>query len=291
MRFFKSTVPVFVMLLLILPAMAEKTSNTIMSTVKEGSYNEKDPITASKLMYLPIPSTKEDYAMLQSEGKRTSIVIGRFKMGEKEILLISDENGDGKVDLAASYFPDTKKTVRNPNPSALYSDEQFKQMKIDIISGVRKELFPNPNLNSKDEFEQGVAFRRAGYEIGAVTGRLRRTGWLDIPLLKYAIKINNATELVMTKLDVLDSLKNLKVCTHYIVDGKKTEDIPFDLSRAKIKCVYKSFPVWKGKLSDFGNKLPKEALIYIKFLEKTLGVPIIYIGTGSEEHHCVERYW
>ncbi len=161
-----------------------------------------------------------------------------------------------------------------------------------------KEIFPNPNLNSKDEFEQGVALRRAGYEIGAVTGRLRRTGWLDLSLLKYAIKINNATELVMTKLDVLDGFKKIKVCTDYIVGGprhggtsKKTGEVPFDLSRAQIKCVYKSFPVWKGKLSDYGNKLPKEALTYIKFLEKTLSAKIIYVGTGPEEHHCVERYW
>lgn len=154
-----------------------------------------------------------------------------------------------------------------------------------------KEKFLNPNLNSKDEFEQGVALRRAGYEIGAVTGRLRRTGWLDIPLLKYAIKINNATSLVMTKLDVLDGFKKIKVCTHYIINSKKIEEIPFDLSRTKIKCVYKSFPVWKGKLSSYGNKLPKEAINYIKFLEKSFNVPIIYIGTGPEEHHVVERYW
>ncbi|MDR3519926.1 MAG: adenylosuccinate synthetase [Candidatus Pacebacteria bacterium] len=161
-----------------------------------------------------------------------------------------------------------------------------------------KEIFPNPNLNSKDEFEQGIALRKAGNEIGAVTGRLRRTGWLDIPLLNFAIKINNATDLVMTKLDVLDGLKNLKVCTHYIVNSprqggvnKKTQEILFDLARAKIKCVYKSFPVWKGKLSDYGKKLPSEALTYIKFLEKTLGAKIIYIGTGPEEHHVVERYW
>lgn len=154
-----------------------------------------------------------------------------------------------------------------------------------------KEIFPDPNPNSKNEFEQGVALRRLGNEIGAVTGRLRRTGWLDIPLVKYAIDINNATELVVTKLDILSEFKKIKVCTDYIVKGRKTTEIPFDLSREKIKCIYKSFPVWKGKLSDYGNKLPKEALVYIKFLEKTLGAKIIYVGTGPEEHQVVERYW
>ena len=151
--------------------------------------------------------------------------------------------------------------------------------------------FPSPNKNSKDPFEQGVAIRREGYEIGATTGRLRRVGWLDLPLLKYAIEINNATELVLTKLDILNGLRELKVCTHYMVNGKKALSLPFDLSRVKIKPVYKTFPVWKGKLSQYGNKLPKEALEYVKFLEKTLGAKIIYVGTGVEEDEVVERYW
>lgn len=154
-----------------------------------------------------------------------------------------------------------------------------------------KESFPAPDPNSKNEFEQGIALRRLGNEIGATTGRLRRTGWLDIPLLKYAINMNNADELVMTKLDVLDNFKKIMVCTDYLISGKKTSSIPFDLSREKIKCVYKTFPLWKGKLSDYGDKLPKEALDYVKYLEKTLGAKIIYVGTGPEEHHVVERYW
>ena len=154
-----------------------------------------------------------------------------------------------------------------------------------------KEKFPNPDSNSKDPFVQGIALRRQGYEIGATTGRLRRTGWLDIPLMRYAININNATDLVLTKLDVFNGFKEIKVCTDYLVDGKKTNEIPFDLSRLKAKPVYRSFPIWRGKLSDYGKRLPKEAFSYVKFLEETLGVKIIYVGTGPEEHHVIERYW
>ncbi len=154
-----------------------------------------------------------------------------------------------------------------------------------------KKAFPSPDPNSKDDFKLGIALRRQGNEVGATTGRLRRTGWIDIPLLHYAININNATGLVLTKLDVLDNFKKIKVCTSYVVNGKKISKIPFDLSRVQIKCIYKSFPVWSGKLSDYGNKLPKEALNYVKFLEKTLGTRIIYVGTGPEEHHVIERYW
>ena len=154
-----------------------------------------------------------------------------------------------------------------------------------------KARFPNPDPNSKSEFERGIVLRRLGSEIGATTGRLRRTGWLDIPLLKYAIRMNDADKLVLTKLDILDNFKKIKACTHYLIGSKKTSDIPFDLSREKIKCVYKSFPLWQGKLSDYGRKLPKEALNYVKFLEKELGAKIIYVGTGPEEQHVVERYW
>jgi len=154
-----------------------------------------------------------------------------------------------------------------------------------------KERFPEPNPNSKSEFEQGVAIRRFGSETGATTGRLRRTGWLDLPLLQYAIRMNQATKLILTKLDILSGFNEIKVCTSYVVDGKGAKEIPFDLSRAEIKPVYKSFPTWKGKLSDYSKKLPKEALNYVKFLEKILGVKIIYVGTGPEEHHVIERYW
>ncbi len=164
-----------------------------------------------------------------------------------------------------------------------------------------KIRFPEPNPESKSEFEQGVALRKFGHEIGATTGRLRRTGWIDIPLLKYAIKINGVEELVLTKLDVLSGFKKIKVCTQYIIDGKKTSKIPFDLARVNVKAIYKSFPIWKGKLSDYDKKparlnsrsggLPKEALTYVQFLEKILNTKIIYVGTGPEDHHVVERYW
>ncbi len=154
-----------------------------------------------------------------------------------------------------------------------------------------KARFPVADPNCNDPFEQGVALRRSGNEIGATTGRLRRTGWLDLPLLKYAIKMNDAKELVLTKLDVLSDFKEIKVCTEYNIKGEETDEVPFDLVHNEVTPVYKTFPVWQGKLSDYGKKLPKEALNYIKFLEKTLDAKIIYVGTGPEEHHVIERYW
>jgi adenylosuccinate synthase len=200
---------------------------------------------------------------------------------------LSPNNIGGAIGIFKAY---TTKVGEGPFPTELGGEKSAVWCR-DKKFVYEKEVFPNPDPNSKDEFEQGIALRRLGSETGAVTGRLRRTGWLDIPLMQYAIKINNATELVLTKLDIMYNFKNIKVCTQYIINNKKTTEIPFDISREKIKCVYKSFPVWKGKLSDYGNKLPKEAINYIKYLEKTLGAKIIYVGTGPEEHHVIERYW
>ncbi len=161
----------------------------------------------------------------------------------------------------------------------------------DKNSEYEKTRFPNPDPNSRDEFEQGIALRRAGSELGATTGRLRRCGWLDLPLIRYAIKVNNVSELILNKLDILNDFKKIKVCTSYVINGKKTKEVPYDLSREKIKCVYETLPGWQGRLQDYGKKLPPEALRYVKFLEKTLGKKIIYIGIGPENHHVVERYW
>lgn len=157
-----------------------------------------------------------------------------------------------------------------------------------------KEAYLNPNPNSSDEFEQGIALRQLGNEVGATTGRLRRTGWLDLPLAKYACFINDCKEIVLAKLDILNGFKEIKVCTAYKINGIETESVPFDLAHAKIEPVYKTFPGWQGKLSDYIDKdgtLPKEAMDYIKYLENALDVKVIYAGTGPEEHHVVERFW
>jgi adenylosuccinate synthase len=193
----------------------------------------------------------------------------------------------GAVGIFKAY---TTKVGEGPFPTELGGEVSSVWCRDKKIAD-EKIKFPNPNPNSESAWEQGVALRRLGNEVGATTGRLRRTGWLDIPLLKYAIDMNHATELVLTKLDVLNGFKELKVCTGYKIGGKIISSLPFDLSRTKVDPVYQSFPIWKGNLADYGNKLPKEALGYVKFLEKILGAKIIYVGTGVEEHHVVERYW
>ncbi len=99
---------------------------------------------------------------------------------------------------------------------------------------------------SEEKGEPGQQLRKRGNEFGAVTGRPRRTGWLDLPLLRYAGMINGISWLVVTKLDVLDELAEIPVCVGYIVDGKKTMEIPAQASGyEKLECVYQKLPGWR----------------------------------------------
>jgi len=184
----------------------------------------------------------------------------------------------------------TTKVGEGPFPTELGGEKSATWCRDKKITEEKKK-FPSPDPNAKDEFEQGIALRALGGEIGATTGRLRRTGWLDIPLLRYAISMNDANKLILAKLDVLNGFKKIKVCTSYIIAGKETTEIPFDMSQLKIKPRYKIFPGWEGKLSDYSPILPKEAVNYIRYIEQALGVKIIYVGTGPEEHHVMERFW
>src|SRR5262249_23251265 len=130
---------------------------------------------------------------------------------------------------------------------------------------------------TEEKGELGEQIRKRGNEFGAVTGRPRRTGWLDLPLLRYAGMINGITWLVVTKLDVLDELAEIPVCVGYKINGKKTDEIPAQVSGYdKIEPVYRKLPGWRKStegIRDYG-KLPKQARAYLSFIEKEAGAKI-----------------
>ncbi|MCK9625106.1 MAG: adenylosuccinate synthase [Bacteroidales bacterium] len=138
--------------------------------------------------------------------------------------------------------------------------------------------------------ETGEDLRQKGFEFGATTGRPRRTGWLDLVALKYAIMLSGVTELIMMKADVLDTFDTIKVATEYIVNGKKTDIVPFD-TYAKIEPVYKEFKGWKKNLSNIKKEeeLPFEFMVYIKFIEEELKVPIKIISLGPDREQTIIR--
>ena len=141
----------------------------------------------------------------------------------------------------------------------------------------------------------GDLIRKRGNEFGAVTGRPRRCGWLDLPLLRYSGMINGTSWLVVTKLDVLDELAEIPVCVAYKINGKQTEEIPAEASGwDKIECVYQKLPGWntptKG-ITEFA-KLPEAAKRYLAFVEKESAARIgmISTGPGREETIFVDEF-
>src|SRR5580692_4588524 len=133
--------------------------------------------------------------------------------------------------------------------------------------------------------EAGELLRARGQEYGAVTGRPRRCGWLDLPLLRYSNMINGTEWLVVTKMDVLDECETIPVCTGYKVNGKLTDVIPADMPGYNaIEPVYTKLKGWKSStegITEF-DKLPQLAQDYLKFVEKESGAKIGMVSTGPD---------
>lgn len=138
--------------------------------------------------------------------------------------------------------------------------------------------------------ETGEKIRKIGNEFGAVTGRPRRCGWLDLVALKYTVMIDGVTDLIMMKSDCLDSFGTIKVCTSYIIDGKETDQFPFD-TEAEITPVYTEFKGWNQDLTGCRteDELPETFKEYIRFMENYLKVPIKIISLGPDREATIER--
>ena len=143
---------------------------------------------------------------------------------------------------------------------------------------------------TEDKTDAGDHLRQRGNEYGAVTGRPRRTGWIDLPLLRYSGMINGTSWLVVTKLDVLDDLAEIPVCVGYKIDGKPAIEAPAQASGyEKIECLYQKLPGWKTStegITDY-EKLPKPAREYLTFLAKESGAKVGMISTGPDRDHTI----
>jgi len=164
---------------------------------------------------------------------------------------------------------------------------------IDSVIGISKAYCTRVGegpFPSEDHGEMGELLRKRGNEYGAVTGRPRRTGWMDLPLLRYSAMINGITWLVVTKLDVLDELAEIPVCVGYKIDGKTTTEAPAQASEYdKIECVYKKLPGWRTSTEGITKleKLPKATRDYLNFLEKESEAKIGMVSTGPDRDHTI----
>ena len=184
-------------------------------------------------------------------------------------------------------------TSSNPTSGGACTGTGIPPNKIDTIVGIVKAYttrvgggpFPT-ELFDKD----GDKLTEQGNEYGATTGRRRRCGWFDAELIRFATIINGFTQLAITKLDILDNFPEVKICTHYTLNGKTVGYVDGDANfLAKVKPVYKIMKGWMKttKGTKKYEDLPTNAKIYLKELEKQTGAKIKYISTGADRDEII----
>jgi adenylosuccinate synthase len=138
--------------------------------------------------------------------------------------------------------------------------------------------------------ETGEKLRQIGMEFGATTGRPRRCGWIDIPQLKYTIMLNGVTQVIMTKMDVLDSFEEIRVCTHYQYDQNTTDELPYDMTATTVTPLLESERGWNRSLNHVMqfSDLPDESRAYVEKISRLLHCPISMVSTGPEREKLFE---
>ncbi len=166
---------------------------------------------------------------------------------------------------------------------------------LDRVIGVAKAYVTRVGAGpfpTEDFGPQGEAMRERGNEFGAVTGRPRRCGWLDLVALRYAVRVNGLTCLALTKLDILTGFREIPVCNAYHLDGQVLDHFPsayWKLERAE--AVYRTLPGWDQDLSAVRTfeDLPANAQNYVNYIEEVTGIPVVLIGVGPEREQLILR--
>jgi adenylosuccinate synthase len=225
--------------------------------------------------------------------KTLNIVNGEYfinkKLDEGKKVLAEGAQGS-MLDIDFGTFPFV--TSSNTISAGVCTGLGISPKKINEVIGVTKAYctrvgggpFPT-ELNDAT----GEELRRIGSEFGATTGRPRRCGWIDLVALKYTCMINGITQVVMTKADVLDAFEELHVCTEYKVDGVRTNEVPFQISKATIEPQYKAFKGWNCDSSVLKNAadLPADMSTYVAFINEYIGAPIKYVSNGPGREQLI----
>ena len=186
-------------------------------------------------------------------------------------------------------------TSSNPSSGGITTGLGLPLNKINRLIGIFKAYitrvgngpFPTELFDADGEKLQTI-----GKEFGATTGRPRRCGWFDAPLANYSIMINGFNEITITKLDILDEFKEIKVCTEYEVDGIRSKNLSTFINQLdKVKPIYTTVPGWNSSTVGINtfNDLPNEAKDYMHYLENILSIPIKHISTGPKRNDIIVR--
>jgi adenylosuccinate synthase len=186
-------------------------------------------------------------------------------------------------------------TSSNPTSGGAVSGTGLPPQALEEIIGVIKAYTtrvgsgPFPTEDNNDIGEQ---LRKAGGEFGATTGRPRRCGWFDAVAARFAARINGFTNLALTKLDVLDEFSEVKICTHYLKDGKVVKYFPASsFSLGECKPVYETIEGWRAPTEHCRDyqSLPQKARNFIDYIEKIVSVPVKYVSVGVDRKQIIVR--
>ena len=228
-----------------------------------------------------VQHTHEGYAQrLRPYIADTSLLVDRALRNGDNVLF---EGAQGTLlDLDHGTYP----FVTSSSPIAAGAAVSFGigPNRIDEILGVSKAYVTRVGegpFPSEIEGEAQELVRQLGGEFGTVTGRERRCGWLDLPALRFAVRVNGITSLALTKLDVLSTFAEIPICVRYVLpDGSETDDFPAHQSDFHhCRPVWETLPGWEQELDD--TELPEAAAAYVRFVEDALGVPVSLVGTGQ----------
>ena len=186
-------------------------------------------------------------------------------------------------------------TSSNPSPGGVCTGLGVSPREVSKVVGVVKayttRVGAGPFVTEQDN-ELGERMRAWGGEFGATTGRPRRCGWFDCVALRRSLQIGGITNLALMKLDVLDQLPEIQVCTHYMVEGKRVDLLPFGMETVDgVEPIYETFPGWMEpitEITDF-DKLPKNARDYVLALEKFVGAKMDFISVGPDRRQTIFR--
>lgn len=218
------------------------------------------------------------------------LILNNALKNNKEVLM-EGAQGTG-LDVEHGTYPYV--TSSYPTAAGACIGSGIGPKKIDKIYGIMKAYLTRVGegpFPTELKCDMGQFLRDKGGEYGATTGRPRRCGWFDMVFAKYAVMINGFTDLVLTKLDILDEMDEIKVCTAYRIDGKEIDYFPKSVTELeKIEPVYKTFKGWKkdiSKIRDFNN-LPNEAKNYLKYIEKSLNTKISILSVGQDRNDTIK---
>ncbi len=245
---------------------------------------------ASALSFEEIYQQYLDYGKRLASYIRETASIIREAISRKENILLEGAQGT-MLDPDFGTYPYV--TSSSPLASSSATGSGISINNINRIAGVFKAYItrvgggPMPT-ELKDEI--GESIRKRAQEYGATTGRPRRCGWFDVVAGRFSVQVNGFNSIILTRLDILDPLPTINICTGYKIDGKTIDYFPTDLSTLE-KCqpVYEQIPGWQTPTSDIRSfkKLPSQARQYVARLEKLLGCPIDIVSVGAKREQTV----